>query len=245
MEFKRGFAKKSLARIITDAALTIGAMGLSLGLSCQKPNRIYQTKFQSEVQTQNKLSQKHQEYSYSKLENEVYDYVDKFSREIPKEFLKTANFYHDPKLVINKNFEIESGKGRLVYGYYPPETIVAGYGDKENFKLYDKTENPNILTNISFGRMLRKNDEIIILNKRNVHVIYLKKDSKWRKGVCEGSYYGFDPNCQNQIRDKEETVPQEQIQKYIDLSNRFKETYFKKNKSIFIKCFVFENQENL
>lgn len=230
MKFKRGFAKKSLARIITRTALTIGAMSLSLGLSCQESSKIYQTKSQSQLQTQTKLSPKHQSYSYSKLENQVYDYVDSFSRKIPEEFIRANNIYHDPSLIIKdyNDFEIESGKGRLVFGYDEPETIVAGYGDKENFKLYDKTKNPNMLTNISFGRMSSESDEIIILNKKNIYVIYLRKDGEWRKGTCEGSYDSFDPNCQNQIRDKGEIIPQQQIQKYIDLSNRFKKTYFEK-----------------
>jgi len=212
MKLKRGIIKNNLASLITTTVLTIAGLGLT---GCQS----------------------HQ--PYSKLENQVYNYVNEFSSKIPKEFIREKNIYHSPSLILGDlgafdNPIVKSGKGKLIYGYPIPETIVAGYADKKEFELYDATNDPNTLNNISFGRIVFKKtkeiDEIIILNKKNIHTIYIKKGDKWRKGVCIGSYYKYDDECQDNIIKKGKILSQKQVQKYINLSNRIKNTYFPKIK---------------
>ena len=166
MNQKRGIIRNNLVKLITTAALAIGSLSL---IGCQSSNQSYPN-----------------QQPYSKLENQVYNYINKFSDKIPKELIRKGNIYHDSKLILRlENLDeplVESGKGKLVYGYPIPLTIIAGYADKKEFELYDITNNSKVLNNLSFGRMVFKSkpygvDEIIILNKKNTHVIYIKKEN--------------------------------------------------------------------
>jgi hypothetical protein len=208
-------------------------------------------------------------HQYSKLENEVYEYVDKFSKKIPQEFVKTENGYHDSALSLKDGGKtMESGKGRFVIMTKEPETITAGYMDVEELVSYIMSGNlEELKTNLSFTRITQKEEtkkeildenyeqlleeftkntniepkeipklseenkekishDVLVLIKKDDMVIYVIKDGKWKKGVYkvkdvdEKGYY-------DKVAGNGQTIENEQVQRYIDLSKRLKKTYFK------------------
>ena len=192
-----------------------------------------------------------QTYPYSKAENEVYGYVNKFSRKIPKGFVRYEQndgvVYHDPKLVLGideRGGETElGGSGRIVLAMYSSgfKAIASGYADLDVMKPWIKGETedmskfkPGSLIYFGFvsGQALPVFGQAVVLIKDEEAVGYAKQANEWQrlemevagKNWSEGPFAWFE-----HLNERAgETVPKEQVQRYIKLANTLSKTYLKK-----------------
>jgi len=188
-----------------------------------------------------------QTYPYSKLENEVYGYVNKFSRKIPKGFVRNEEddgvFYNDPKLVLRGGETEFGGSGRLVLAMYGngSKGLASGYADLDEMKPWlqgeaeDKSKlKPGSLIYFGFVRVQAEPvfPQVVALIKDEEAVTYVKQASEWRRAEIEmaariwseGPFAWFE-HLNEQAG---ETVPKEQVQRYIKLANTLSKTYLKK-----------------
>jgi len=184
---------------------------------------------------------------YSKVENEVYDYVNKFSRKIPKGFVISEPdedgdniAYHDPKLGLGNEF---GGSGRIVIAMYSNgfKGLASGYADFDEMKpwIEGKTEDmsklkPGSLIYFGFGSVQAHPvfGQAVVLIKDEEAVVYAKQANEWQRlemqfaarNWSEGPFAWFE-HLNEQAG---ETVPKEQVQRYIKLANTLSKTYLNK-----------------
>jgi hypothetical protein len=188
---------------------------------------------------------------YSRLEKDVYNCVNEFSRKIPKGFVEHTTAvdkgiygYSDPGLKMS-NIGALRGKGRaLRYQFDDPSCrdFFAGYLNRDDLNPwrasgYKDTSSlkPNSL--LMFGARSPTpgaedsiENELIALMKPTKAVVYLKKveGSVWRR--CElldflASEVTIDELERECTKKGGTRVPTEQVQRYIDLAERFYKTY--------------------
>ena len=189
----------------------------------------------------------------SSLENQVYSYMDSFSRKIPKDFVKGDGCYHDKSLEMEScamDSEDINGSGRSVFFTKEVpfvdgiEAIATMYADSKEIKAFQKSEDPNELkTNKGFMRFsfdlsklsekeikeIRENipyDNLIILGYRKDLIVYSGREGVWRK------YEGLNvKDFENIDFDELPSQPsievkKSEVNKYLKLAERFKKTYF-------------------
>ena len=186
-----------------------------------------------------------EKYPYSKLENEVFEFVDKFSREIPEEFVEEEVqvegaeqdfLYHDPGL------GEEGGKGRAVHYWrngISNRRLRAGYVNYDDMKaaLESETEIASTLSPDSliafvevypfdYGKEVSGFEEHYDLIKGPDGVRYSRKSMKapWvRSEVLWTPGSVFEDTVVDEFSRTQ--VPAEMVQRYIDLAGRFCQTY--------------------
>ena len=189
-----------------------------------------------------------QTYPYSKVENDVYNCANKFSRKIPKGFVEEGKetegssevyWYHDRSLVVE---DIpQSGKGRAVAYqlYYGFSKLLAGYVDEDGVKPWLESEGKDrskLKANSLIGFEARRSTgeegwegaidgDSYILQKDADAVVYFRKEGGrvWKRYELADMSGLF-------TFEKEELygatrVRTEQVQRYIDLAKRFDKTY--------------------
>ena len=193
--------------------------------------------------------------SYSKLENDVYNCVNKFSSKVPKGFTQhqmerkgTSQIYSYSDWADNffsKDADIDSFprglKGRAVrYQRYvgAQSKLQAGCFDinvDDLKRCWDDNAymgtllklKPNSLVGFEAARSLEQYDdpEWFILQKGADAVAYTreKKGASWIRHEAH-DMQGLFTADEKQLQEGE-TVPPEQVQRYIDLAERFYKTY--------------------
>lgn len=222
--------KISLRKIVLLTAMASGSVGLA---SCQT-------------------------YPYSKLENEVYNYVKKFSKQIPKRFVASRYeiedmehvLYHDNSLVMKENEPLTvsyaRGRGRYVgfrfYGGY--KDVLTGYLDVAPAKAWWHSKDKSKLKADSFFSFAVRSssgdakgvlvDKSILLAKPEGGVMYAKKagEDVWKRSDMYDIEHGFelDGAWLACVKHGADCVPEGQVQRYIKLANRFNKTYFFKER---------------
>ena len=187
-----------------------------------------------------------QTYPYSRAENEVYGYVNKFSRKIPKGFVRFEEddgvVYHDPELVFRGGETELGGSGRLVLvSRNGPKVLASGYADLDEMKpwLEGKTEDMSKLkpgSLIYFGFINVQDEPVfgqaVALIKDEEAVAYVKQANEWQRLEMQiaaknwaGGPFAWFEHLNEQAG---ETVPKEQVQRYIKLANTLSKTYLNK-----------------
>jgi hypothetical protein len=188
-----------------------------------------------------------QTYPYSKVENEVYGYVNKFSRKIPKGFVRDEEddgvAYRDPKLVLGAGETEFGGCGRLFIAMSRNDArgIASGYADLEEMRpwLEGGAEEMSKLkpgSLIYFGFVNVQSDPLfsqaVTLIKDEQAVAYMKQANEWQRLEMQFAagnwskgpfawFFHLDGKTGEQ-------VPTEQAQRYINLANTFSKTYLNK-----------------
>lgn len=186
---------------------------------------------------------------YSRVENEVYGYVNKFSRKIPKGFVISEPpeggdniAYHDPELGLGNEF---GGSGRIVLAMYYNgfKGLASGYADFDEMKpwIEGETEDMSKLkpgSLIYFGfvsvhvQTYHAFGQAVALIKDEEAVTYVKLANEWRRAEIEMAARNWSENLfawfQRLDEQAGETVPKEHVQRYIKLANTLSKTYLKK-----------------
>jgi len=191
-----------------------------------------------------------QTYPYSKVENEVYGYVNKFSRKIPKGFVISEPpeggdhiAYHDPKLGLGNEF---GGSGRIVLAMYYNgfKGLASGYADFDEMKpwIQGETEDMSKLkpgSLIYFGfvsfvsvQTYPVSGQAVALIKDEEAVTYVKLANEWQRLEMQFAARNWSESLFawfQHVKDKAgETVPKEHVQRYIKLANTLSKTYLNK-----------------
>jgi hypothetical protein len=195
-----------------------------------------------------------QTYPYSKLENEVYNYVKRFSENVPKRFVASRYeiedmehvLYHDNSLVMKENEPLTvsyaRGRGRYVgFRYYVGyKDLLTGYLDVAPAKAWWKSKDKSKLkadTFFSFAVRSSRGkatgvlvDKSILLATPEGGVMYAKKagEDVWKRSDMYNIEHGFELNGAwlACLKQQADRVPEGQVQRYMKLANRFNKTYF-------------------
>ena len=187
---------------------------------------------------------------YSKVENEVYGYVNKFSKKIPKGFVRSESpedgdniAYHDPKLGLGNEF---GGSGRIVLAMYYNgfKGLASGYADFDEMKPWidgeaeDKSKlKPGSLIYFGFVSFVSVqtypvSGQAVALIKDEEAVTYVKLANEWQRLEMQFAARNWSESLFawfQHVKDKAgETVPKEHVQRYIKLANTLSKTYLNK-----------------
>lgn len=193
-----------------------------------------------------------QSYPYSKVENEVYNYVDKLSLEIPNGFLEDEKktegssetySYHDASLDMEDT--PWSGEGRwvrykLYYGY---EELGAGYLNADDLTRWIESEGkdtselkPNSISIVIFLAMrptrvadekeVLKNEWFVLQKTRDIAMYFKETGSNvWKKCELYGAPRPFGSESFQECEQRAKIVPAEKVQRYVKLAKRLDNTY--------------------
>jgi hypothetical protein len=176
---------------------------------------------------------------YSRMEDRVYNLVDSFSREIPKEFVKmeSANSFYDSSLKVppgpNPKEEDMQGEGRFVTKNYT--MINAGYMAAEEVKAAKKSGDARSLKKV-VGFVRKLNTEIESLGimqdcftfmEGNQGVMYLKIAGEWKRK--DFTFKNVGKYAESDLKEVMAfpTVSRDKVDRYIELAERLDKTYFR------------------
>jgi hypothetical protein len=179
---------------------------------------------------------------YSQLEDRVYSRVDRFSRDVPSEFIKhessdgTISYYDSSfKMPPGENFKEEdvSGDGRFVTKN--SQMINAGYLDTEEAKEAKRTGDIKILKKVfGFTKQLNTKrdsyglvDDYLSFMEGSEGVIYIQMDGIWRRKEVTLNKLGNSASGNLNDLKALPSVTSEQVQRYMRLAERLDNTYFK------------------
>ena len=191
--------------------------------------------------------------NYSPAENNIYNYMNPLSKKIPVGFIKGDGCYHEKSLGLEDCFgdpEDAKGNGRVVLymeGFHLPnsaDAIGAFYIDAEEYSAFAESKDPNDLEDLKvffrvkydLSKISEKEreeasqkmpyDDIIMMNHGKNFIGYFGNQGAWEK--CEAlDFRAFDSGTYKDFPNQPTTtVKQKQVQRYLDLADRFEKTYF-------------------
>lgn len=193
-----------------------------------------------------------QTYPYSELENEVYNSVNKFSQKMPKGWAKHEinampgqYIYQEPTVVLSNT----TGSGKFVGGVFNLKdvegacSVTCGHVDFDTVSHWLESrgadEGPlkpgslvyfaflNAEASPSFG------DGVVLLKDQGA-VVYRRLRYKWTRVEMQNDkassrdYSSFVMFPLEHFEEQPaQEVAEEQVQRYLDLANRFASTYYK------------------
>lgn len=188
---------------------------------------------------------------YSKLENDVFNEVDKLSKSIPEGFAhedatRSAGSikysYIDDESEFTKKGKLQAKSIEFLFSpgisnilnvtistaHDKDTTSILGFWARPKSKYTHWDEEPESFQIVHAEKVRVKGpDKVSSRYTTEGHMIYYEKRKDWKRyDVEDALQYDFDPHQYRQfLGHLGKRVPTEQVQRYIDLVERFKETY--------------------